>query len=438
MLKMTKGYIDRLGDKIREEKDVISDSTLNELQQYRISHKSSLSKVFNVLCYTSKEIHSSAIVTYRIKRFESIIGKLSRYPQMKFSRMWDIGGCRCILRNDNEVYRLKKLIEKHLEIRKIYDYIQEPQEEGYRSLHLFVNVPNDDKVIEIQLRNQTDHNWATLVEITDLLFDSKLKEYHENQDLLRFHYLLSQTENLGLSEKNEIAFVIKKYEYFERLSTVFSRNYLQVRKQWFDIESQSNHKFFLIETKKDEIPKIESFAAFSDAETKYFTLYKSSQNANVVLTHLPNPCYNQISMAYSNYILTFHSFLNECYSILESLIVDSLKNRKYTAFFKIYNLYSSIVFIHIRNLMSEIKALNAYNNTTSKPINRKKKKEWENDIRNQANQSQERSGKLLLALRKNMPPTDFGKFIVKQIIVIIGRKYHRKIKKVMATKKVRT
>ena len=113
---LTKGAIDRLGDKIREESVAISDITLSELQNYRISHKETLSQVFNSLCKLSRKIHASSIVTFRIKRFESIIGKLERYQDMRFSRMWDIAGCRCIVRNNNDVYKFKKLIEEDIDL----------------------------------------------------------------------------------------------------------------------------------------------------------------------------------------------------------------------------------------------------------------------------------------------------------------------------------
>jgi ppGpp synthetase/RelA/SpoT-type nucleotidyltranferase len=110
-----------------------------------------------------------------------------------FSRMWDIGGCRCILKDENSVYKLKSIIEndKSLEVIKEYDYIKEPQVDGYKSVHLFVKHTCSDKVIEVQLRSLENHNWATLVEISDLLFDSKLKEYGQDKKLLEFHKLLS-------------------------------------------------------------------------------------------------------------------------------------------------------------------------------------------------------------------------------------------------------
>ncbi len=433
---ISKADIDRLGNLVRDEKENISDSTLNSLQEYRTSHKDILSLAFSMLCKNTRKIHYSAIVTYRIKRFESIIGKLNRYPEMRFSRMWDIGGCRCILRNDTDVYRLKEIIsnEPDFEITKEYDYIKEPQKDGYKSLHLFLKHKSFDKVIEVQIRNQVDHNWATLVEITDVLYDSKLKELGNNKDLLRFHFLLSRISGLNIEDKKEISRIIKQYNYFEKLSEVFSRNYIKVRRQWFEIESKSNHKFFLIETSKDDVPKIESFKTVNEAEEHYFSVYKTRQNANIVLTHLQTPNYNQISIAYSNYILTFHSFLTECYEILESLIVESLEQKQYFEYFKIYNLYNSLVFNHIKNLMTEIKEIQIYTeeNKNRKNRDKKKEKEWVSDIQKQVNQSNERSKKLSTKFRKSMPTSWFGKTTVKYITRHIGKNYQKKIKKVLA------
>jgi ppGpp synthetase/RelA/SpoT-type nucleotidyltranferase len=434
---LTKGAIDRLGDKIREESVAISDITLSELQNYRISHKETLSQVFNTLCKLSRKIHASSIVTFRIKRFESIIGKLERYQDMRFSRMWDIAGCRCIVRNNNDVYKFKKLIEEdiELEIVKEYDYIKIPQENGYKSLHLFIKIRSSQTIIELQIRNVKDHNWATLVEITDLLYDSRLKEYGENKELLRFHYLLSKVEDLQINEKYEISKIINEYKYFEKLSETFSKNYLKVRKKWFELESQSDHKYFLIETTKTDVPNIESFSNFQDAEDRYFNVYKTRQNANIVLTHLPNANYNQISIAYSNYILTFHTFISESFDIMESLIIESLQNRKYIAFFKNYKLYQELLFNHIKNMLTEIVEIQEFSsNKKSKKNNHKKKeKEWILDIRKHAENNQNRSKNLQKEFNRNMPQTIFGKFMINQITKRIGNGYRKKIEKVLAT-----
>jgi putative GTP pyrophosphokinase len=431
---LTKGQVDRLGDKIREQQKAISEETLINLQEYRTSHKEALSQVFNTLCKTTKQITGDSIVTYRIKRFESIIGKLSRYPDMKFSRMWDIGGCRCILRNDKEVYRLKELIEQELTVRKIYDYIQSPQSEGYKSLHLFVCVPDDDKVIEVQLRNQNDHNWATLVEITDLLFDAKLKEYGQNKELLRFHYLLSKKNDLSLFEKREIADITEKYDYFNKISGVFSRNYLQVRKQWLDIEDKPSHKFFLLETNKDEAPKIESFTKFNDAETFYFNVYKASDKANIVLTHLPSPSYRHISMAYSNYILTVHSFQDDLFTIIEGLIVDSLVASNYRLFLRYFNHYNNTVITHVQNLFNEIISVSEYSKKSSKKHKsrrKKKEREWNRDIGKQISNRGYQFKRIQKEISNNWPKSTFRRFIVTQIMQVSSHFHARKLKKLI-------
>jgi len=435
---MTNGEINRLGDKIRSEyiSDSLCEKTLNELQTYRTSHKDSLAKVFNALCNINRKMGKQNIVTYRIKRFESIIGKLYRFPKMDFSRMWDIGGCRCIVNSNEEVYRLKELIEKSdvLEIRAKNDHIETPKSDGYKSLHLYIYLKSDpNKVIELQIRNKEDHNWATLVEITDLLFDAKLKEYGKNKELLRFHFLLSKRFDLSTEEKKEIAKTIKKYKYFEKLSNVFSRNYIQIRKQWLNIESKNNHNYFLIETKKDQVPKITSYKKFDEAEENYFSIYKNNETANVVLTHLPKPNYEHISIAYSNYILTFHSFLDDSYEIFERLIEKTLVDKKYFEFIKYFTLYNEIVYNHVKNLMSEVFEVYQISKKNSSNIRnyklKPKERDWVQDINSQVKKRQDKQRRIQVSMRQNIPKGGtIGNYIFTIITKRIARKYNNRIK----------
>ncbi len=419
----SKNQIDKLGDKIRSEKITIGQDTLLQLQDYRTSHKESLSKVFNILCGTSRKIAGDSIVTYRIKRFESIINKLSRHPDMKFSRMWDIAGCRCIFKNNKDVYRLKELIEKELIIRKVNDYIETPQEEGYRSLHLYVCLPDDSRVIEVQVRCHVDHNWATLVEITDVLFDAKLKEYGFNKELLRFHLLLSRKDKLTLREKREIADVNNKYDYFKKISEVFSRNYLEVRKQWLEIESNFGQKFFLIETRRDQPPKILSFVNFTLAEEKYFNSYQANEHANMVLTHLPTPNYRHISMAYSNYVLTVHSFQDDLFEIFEELILEYLRKAKYWSFLKYYRQYNKTVYVYIENLFSEIKSSVEYTSKLTRRERikiRKKEREWNSDMSKHISNRVYHARRLQKNINTNWPKSIFRKSIFSILASIIA------------------
>jgi putative GTP pyrophosphokinase len=435
-MNFTKGEIDRLGDQIRQEGFELSEKTLEDLQRFRTSHKDSLAHVFQILCALSKQINIGSIVTYRIKRFESIIGKLYRHHDMRFSRMWDIAGCRCILKDDDEVYKLRDLIASNLTVRKVYDYIENPQQDGYRSLHLFVSLPDDDKVIEVQLRNIIDHNWATLVEITDLLFGTKLKEYGDHNDLFKFHFLLSKKENLNMGDKLEIAGIIRKYKYIEKLSEVFSRNYIQVRQQWLAIENRSNFKFFLIEANKDEVPKITSFSTFNDAEANYLSVYRTNQNANIVLTHLPKPKYDQISIAYSNYVLTYHSFLDDCYSILEDAIIDSLSKGNVWQVIKFYQLYVDTSFNYIKNLVSEIKETKQFGKKSSRHQKKKltkKEREWLDDIKKEIQKRQGQQKKFSAKVNFFIPSNVWKRLLINQGFNYVDRKYKIRFKKLFAS-----
>ena len=427
----TNGDINRLGDKIRVEFPKINDNTKQQIQEHRISFKDSTNTTFNSLCTLSKKVNKNAIVTYRIKRIETIIGKLNRKKESKdkqlFARMWDISGCRCIVDNDREVYKLEKLISKIFIVRKRKDYIEKPKQNGYKSLHLYLQVPNDGKVIEVQLRNRLDHNWATLVEITDLIFDSQLKEIGKDKKLEKFLFLLSKKKSLIFEDKIFIAKTLKDYKYIENLSKVFTRNYLKVRNRWLELEMKYSHKFFLIETKKDEIPKINSFNGFNKAEEEYFKRYLSNHNSNIVLTHLTKPSYKNISSAYSNYILTVHSVIDDVTIILSELIIESIKDKKYFSFLKYYNLHLSILYNHINNINSEILVSNTARNNNNR--NLIKQKEWKADIKKQKEKIDKNDKKLYQEANRYKVKYKITKIFLNLSLKTIIQLNKRKLKK---------
>lgn len=424
---ITKGDVNRLGEKIRSEFPNIQNSTKEQIQEHRISFKDTTNVTFNALSSLSRRVNKNAIITYRLKRIETIIGKLQRLDKkQKFARMWDISGCRCIVDNDREVYKLEKLISKKFKVRKRTDYIKRPKPNGYRSLHLYLQQEGDDKVVEVQLRNRIDHNWATLVEITDLIFESQLKEIGKDKNLEKFLFLLSKRDKLTFNNKMYIAKILRDYNYFKRLSQVFTRNYLRVRNRWLELEMRGTHKFFLIETKKDEIPKIDSFKIFNKAESEYFKRYLNNQNSNIVLTHLLKPSYKNISSAYSNYILTVHSVLDDINVILREVIIESLKQKKYFSFLRFYNQHLSILYDHINNLNSEILISNTLRNLPSK--NQLKQKEWRLDIEKQKAKIERNERKLFEEANKYRIESRFKAKIIDFALKQILKRNRKKLK----------
>ena len=391
MSELSKNQIRKLGDRIREAygdgTGVVPQEDLKLLQDYRLTFRDTIASVFDIVYKDCQSINKKSIVTYRIKRIESIIGKLKRMPDGELDRLIDIAGCRCILSNNEQVYRLLNKLRGNpqIYIKKEIDYIEKPQAEGYKSIHLFVGLTNGDgKLVEVQLRNQEQHNWATLVEITDFVFETKLKEYKEPSDLLEFHRLLSVSEqDLTPKEKKRIFDTIKERNYINKINEVFVRNYIDVRKQWMQLQSYSKNSFYLIEAKRNESPQIDSYNSFIEAEEAYFERFRQNSNSNIVLTNIPHATYEQISVAYSNYMLSTHSFSNDCLNRYQRQIRESLVHKDCVNYARYYSEYCRTLACSLKLLKEEVDTLNK--TVTKENKHKIKVKEWIKDIRNKVN-----------------------------------------------------
>ncbi len=415
--------IRNIGKEIRKREYNLTDENLEDLEKYRISYKNDIAAVYNLLYDLSHNIYKNSIATYRIKRIESIIGKLIRFPSMKLDRMWDIAGCRCILNSNKQLYQLRDSINNNFEVIKVNDYIAKPQPDGYKSLHIYVRCKkNRINVIEIQLRNKENHNWATLVEITDLLFDERLKEKRSNSNLRELHLLFSNRDGLNIKEKERIIKLIRKYYFLEKLSEVFSRNYLSIRKQWIDLEKSTDNTFILIEASKDIIPKIDVYNSFDEAEKEYFTRFDKKLDTNRVLTHFVRPTYKKISIAYSNYVLTYHQFMDDCFKLLESLILNTIRNKMYIKFRKYYFYYLYISAQHIINLRSEYKEFISNSDKETKA-----NKEWYGDIIEQVKKREDKNKELIDKMNKELINNTFSVSILRLISNRAKKLYDKKI-----------
>lgn len=108
--------------------------------------------------------------------------------------MRDIAGCRIVLASDctEELRRLSFLIEERWTDAKCIDYVTHPRSSGYRSIHLIVN--ESGYPVEIQLRTQKMHQWASDAEAFSDLFGENIK--HDGDTMLhRFMWLRSEIES---------------------------------------------------------------------------------------------------------------------------------------------------------------------------------------------------------------------------------------------------
>jgi hypothetical protein len=143
-----------------------------------------------------------ALSAQRIKRLDSIMLKLHDREQMKLSQMQDIGGCRVILPTVLQVQELAEHYEASPVVHEMLnpkDYIAEPvPDSGYRSLHLKfrfrgrgTSEPWDGLKIEMQIRTQRQHRWATAVEAAGTLKGQLFKSRRGDEDWRRFFLLTS-------------------------------------------------------------------------------------------------------------------------------------------------------------------------------------------------------------------------------------------------------
>lgn len=411
-MELGRNTVHKLGKRIRESygdgTGRVADDDLKMLQEYRLSFRDDIASVFKILYDVSKRIDKHCIVTYRIKRINSIVEKLRRFPQAGLDKFIDIAGCRCITENNESVNKIVKKLknDSRLKVSLIKDYIQNPQPEGYQSVHLYVSlIDSPHKSVEIQVRSRKQHDWATLVEISDVIIKgAKLKEYGEPKDLLDFHRILSFPEEELMDDQRQTYFdILDKYDIISQLHNVFLQNIL-LRYDWINTYSSAMKNFYLIESGVNFQTKIENFQTFQEAECAYFERFKQDFNANLVLTQIPNVTFEQLSTAYSNYVLSTHNFTTDCINRCLKEIRKALRNRNLKQFKKSLDTYLKVIAYQIIRINQEIYTLN---NTTILKKN-PKHREWIKDLQKQVAQLNSRRDKLQSLYRETkMNEADF-------------------------------
>ncbi|WP_168119901.1 GTP pyrophosphokinase family protein [Paenibacillus sp. HB172176] len=111
----------------------------------------------------------------RVKSLESIMNKIGRkgivlsLEEIKH-HIKDIAGLRITCSFISDIYKISDMLQNQFELKinEIKDYIQHPKPNGYRSLHLLVEVPvvmsdgKENVCVEIQIRTIAMDFWASL------------------------------------------------------------------------------------------------------------------------------------------------------------------------------------------------------------------------------------------------------------------------------------
>ena len=161
---LSRRQIDRLGERLRESATA-EDRAL--LRQYRDSF-------FDTLLLVTFDLGRLGLGKSdggRLKRPESVIAKLGRDSRIRLSRMQDIAGCRLVADDKTEQDEIYARLQADFDIYRAYD-IRENPHSGYRAVHVVIR--RDGKFVEVQVRTQSQREWARLSELATT-YDSSVK-----------------------------------------------------------------------------------------------------------------------------------------------------------------------------------------------------------------------------------------------------------------------
>jgi hypothetical protein len=195
----SKKSIDRAGIALREwwaDADADDDDLTAELLvaaqlvlDFRSGFRYPLQKVTVGVRQFVRSESAEIVVSSRLKRLPTILDKLERHPNMKVTRMQDIGGCRAVLPGLSEVFGVLTRIERNWDVVELYNYVENPKPvTGYRAVHAVVR--RDSSLLEVQLRTASQQGWALEIERTGSRLDfPRLKDGEGPRELVRYFEL---------------------------------------------------------------------------------------------------------------------------------------------------------------------------------------------------------------------------------------------------------
>jgi putative GTP pyrophosphokinase len=344
-LKYSKTKIDQAGDLFKNKSDIKAESSLSKaldvLSDWRAYHAKPLDAFAIVLKQRSQKINSHAIVAQRLKRTPSILLKLSNHKTMRLSAMQDIGGLRVVLPSSEEVYQLLNLYKKSKSKHSLFstdDYIEAPKKDGYRGIHLVYKLARTPHLfLEIQLRSQLQHIWATGVEVFGTLQNSSFKSGHGNQRWLNFFSLLSSLfalkenrpvlkDHVELSRSDLIIKVkneIQELYVIENLS-VYTAAYKIISKT-AAIGRKGHYSLILLNSRENTI-SVETYGAsqFDQAAEAYLDLERKhfqDKQMNVVLVNTGD--LKKLELSYPNYFMDTKNLVQNLSLIIMDKFLDA-------------------------------------------------------------------------------------------------------------------
>lgn len=177
--------VDLMSDPLDEQQITVSSAALramrDEFQRFLMEYRFGLAEVetkISILREEFQEMHAYNPIEHvssRVKSPDSLVDKVRRkgietdFDSIRAS-ITDIAGIRVTCSFIDDAYRLSKLLTRQddITVRDVKDYIANPKPNGYKSLHVIVEVPvflstgRVDVPVEVQFRTIAMDFWASL------------------------------------------------------------------------------------------------------------------------------------------------------------------------------------------------------------------------------------------------------------------------------------
>ena len=322
---------------IKAGKTIKSDNVTDELlkqaiiivDNWREAHAFPLHVIYINLRRIAQK-YNNVIVAERLKRLDSIISKLKRQPSMSLWTMQDLGGCRLIVPNIDDVYfhaqNYEQSRKRHV-LLNTYDYIKHPKSSGYRSLHLVYQYHSDNSdkynknmLIEIQIRTHLQHLWATAVETMGLFTKESIKSGQGSDDIKRFFVLVSslfairENQPLVPNTVNEISELVSELEginsrnnYLDFLSAIR----VAIDNQENNIKNEKGYYILILNynTKRLTIKHFKT-SEIEEANAIYASIESTRAESKIDAVLVRVSSFKALKSAYPNYFSDIKEFVD--------------------------------------------------------------------------------------------------------------------------------
>lgn len=218
---------------------------------------------------------------------------------------------------------------------KINDYINDPKESGYRSIHFIYEYKSSSETfdglrLELQIRTKLQHNWATAVETAGIITNTSLKSSMGPDKWLDFFKIVSSLfaikEELPMleihSDKTMKELMVECYQNCEDLQIIEHLRALGATTKHLEKQNFPGDYYLInidIENRKVNLSVFDN-SSLETATDRYLELEKEIEHSKNAVVLVSANSMRLLKKAYPSYFLDTTEFLTALERINENCI----------------------------------------------------------------------------------------------------------------------